>query len=372
MKDDEKYQELFNALLIKYGIEPDEEWTNIEWKILIDSKLDTKQRDLFYNELVNLDLNYKGWTRHSTKGPTQEEIEQNNSSISNPETHNSEYLKFISSLLDKYEIETPGERFSNAQWTKVINDELTNEQRDKFYNELVKFEHISPDEEKKPIIDATTEVKRKANRTEYQEFLYSLFVKYGIDYIGESWSTAEWKVVVRRLTDEDQANFNKELSEFNITNPSDENIWSDEELEQIKAEKVKSEKLKAQKVIVEDQIDNTNKEKEFKECPYCAEDIKISAIKCKHCGEFLEQEEVNQEEKSTNDQARYGDHRDWSKQDSVLIKRKPTLAKMQKTEVTGTVNTNEIGFIGKVFIATVIVILTTWFVYYVALSIIFS
>ena len=182
MKDDEKYQELFNALFIKYGIEPDEEWTNIEWKILIDSKLDTKQRDLFYNELVNLDLNYKGWTRHSTKGPTQEEIEQNNSSISNPETHNSEYLKFISSLLDKYEIETPGERFSNAQWTKVINDELTNEQRDKFYNELVKFKHINPDEE----------------------------------------------------------------------------------LEQIKAEKVKSEKLKAQKVIIEAQIDTTNKEKEFK------------------------------------------------------------------------------------------------------------
>ena len=73
MKDNKKYQELFNALLIKYGIEPDEEWTNIEWKILIDSKLDTKQRDLFYNELVNLDLNYKGWTHHRS---TQEEIKE--------------------------------------------------------------------------------------------------------------------------------------------------------------------------------------------------------------------------------------------------------------------------------------------------------
>ena len=72
---------------------------------------------------------------------------------------------------------------------------------------------------------------------------------------------------------------------------------------------------------------------EFKECPYCAEDIKFAAKKCKHCGEFLE-EEFNEEEKSTNDQARYGDHRDWSKQDSVLIKRKPALAKMEKTEVT--------------------------------------
>ena len=73
---------------------------------------------------------------------------------------------------------------------------------------------------------------------------------------------------------------------------------------------------------------------EFKECPYCAEDIKFAAKKCKHCGEFLEKEEFKEEEKSINDQERYGDHRDWSKQDSVLIKRKPALAKMEKTEVT--------------------------------------
>jgi hypothetical protein len=78
------------------------------------------------------------------------------------------------------------------------------------------------------------------NRTEYQIFLHSLFVKYGIAYIGESWLTPEWEVIVSRLSAEEQENFNKELSEFNIKNPSDENIWSDEELEEFKAEKVKA------------------------------------------------------------------------------------------------------------------------------------
>jgi len=81
MKTNEKYQELLNELLIKYGIEPDEDWTGIEWKILIDSRLDTKQRNLFYGELANLELKIKGMTyylrrqgHNSSKGSPQEEI----------------------------------------------------------------------------------------------------------------------------------------------------------------------------------------------------------------------------------------------------------------------------------------------------------
>ena len=71
MKDNEKYQELLNALLIKYGIKPDEDWTNdIVWKTLIDSKLDTKQRNLFYNEFTKLELKYKGMTYNSAKVST--------------------------------------------------------------------------------------------------------------------------------------------------------------------------------------------------------------------------------------------------------------------------------------------------------------
>ena len=73
------------------------------------------------------------------------------------------------------------------------------------------------------------------NRTEYQVFLHSLFVKYSIESPDESWSNSLWKVIVNsRLSDFDRENFYKELSEFNIKNPSDEN-WTHLSHEELKA-----------------------------------------------------------------------------------------------------------------------------------------
>lgn len=36
---------------------------------------------------------------------------------------------------------------------------------------------------------------------------------------------------------------------------------------------------------------------EIKKCPYCAEDILIDPVKCKHCGEFLNEEMNSKKEK---------------------------------------------------------------------------
>lgn len=45
---------------------------------------------------------------------------------------------------------------------------------------------------------------------------------------------------------------------------------------------------------------------ETKMCPFCAEEIMVNAIKCKHCGEFFDQDqkratEINSTNKSNKD-----------------------------------------------------------------------
>ena len=159
-------------------------------------------------------------------------------------------------------------------------------------------------------------------RTEYQEFLYSLFIKYGIDSPDELWSNSVWKVIVdNQINNLDRTKFYKELSAFNISTPTDE-IWThknNEKLEKVNAEnvkaakvqaenvkaekvnaenvkaakvqaekvkaaKVQAEKVKAAKVQAEKVKAAKVKAAEFKECPYCIEVIKIDAIVCKHCG----------------------------------------------------------------------------------------
>jgi len=225
--------------------------------------------------------------------------------------------------------------------------------------------------------------KLESGRTEYQEFLYSLFIKYGIDSPDELWSNSVWKVIVdNRVSNYARENFYKELSEFNIKNPSDEN-WthtSDKKLEEIKtkdendeirekteaefnrrkiketqinvkgkenleeveseeeikekreksarhlasnseveiayaigkekriadAKKAEEESIAAAKkenkeVEMSDEIQtNDNEEDLLKECPYCAEDIKKKAIKCKHCGESLEEQVANPIQSNSN------------------------------------------------------------------------
>jgi hypothetical protein len=145
---------------------------------------------------------------------------------------------------------------------------------------------------------------------------------YGIDKPKASWSNSEWKEVVNyRLNNADIKSFHEQLSAFNIKTPTNE-IWThvsdDEEEERIAdakrveekriaaAKKAEEERIAAAKkedkeVEMSDEIQtNDNEEDLLKECPYCAEDIKKKAIKCKHCGESLEEQVTNPIQSNSN------------------------------------------------------------------------
>jgi len=81
--------------------------------------------------------------------------------------------------------------------------------------------------------------KIDSNRTEYQEFLYSLFQKYEIEP-NESWSNLEWKSIVdsHLANKKDLTNFYNELSYYNNKNPSDQN-WTHKINENSEEEEVK-------------------------------------------------------------------------------------------------------------------------------------
>ena len=65
----------------------------------------------------------------------------------------SEYLKFIDSILKKYSIESPKEKFNDSQWRSIVNAELSNEQRVKFHKQLVKYNLFSLEKNPKEMVD---------------------------------------------------------------------------------------------------------------------------------------------------------------------------------------------------------------------------
>jgi len=75
-----EYQIFLNSLFKKYGIEPDESWTESVWKIIIDSQLDIKQTKKFYDELNNFKEKSEEQGEES-KNPIKNSIEEENISL---------------------------------------------------------------------------------------------------------------------------------------------------------------------------------------------------------------------------------------------------------------------------------------------------
>ena len=269
-----EYQELLNALLIKYGIEPDEDWTNnIVWKTLIDSKLDTKQRNLFYNEFTKLELKYKDMTYNSAKVSTHKIDEK-------LESGRTEYQEFLNSLFIKYGIHSPDLLWSNYEWKAVVDNQINNLDRAKFYKELSAFNISTPSDE----------IWTHKNNEKLEEIEERIAA-------AKKAEEEEERIAAAKKAEEEEE---ERIAAAKKAEEEEERIAAAKKVEE-EEERIAAAKKEDKEVEMSDEIQtNDNEEDLLKECPYCAEDIKKKAIKCKHCGESLEEQVTNPIQSNSN------------------------------------------------------------------------